>query len=614
MGNNLYIESFIKKNFSRVNDISQLIFSLNKGTSIVEKTDLTNSIQNELIIITKILSYIKTKSNIEFNILLERIIPNEKYNFLKKFKNEENIFYEKNIDDGFDLLNLYEKLQNQKDKKIFGQFYTPNVILEKMLCDIDLDFYSKRGLKILDPACGVGAFLLKLVDKSIVELKEYKKIKTFLNNCVYGNDINTNSVLMTRLCLVMQLIKYFPMKNILNDFKDLLRNIKNVNTLFYTEDQKYDLIIGNPPYFKSKISKEIKEKYGEIIDGQPNVYSLFIYWAVKSVADNGQVIYIVPQSMMNGKYFKKLRIFLSNYNLVAINLINPKNRNKIFLNVEQAVMIINIKKSFAKTNTIVKYINFNKSDTEIIVKEQSQIFSAEFITFPKNEKEKELINKLSKCYKLSEAMKPYKFGNGLFVWNQQKKFLIKDINKGIPIIYANYIQNKTFNFCPEKNNKKGETKRKAFCIINEANKKFLLKFSTLIVKRTSSLNKFERINCSLIPEDFINNYKSYFLENHINMLYNSNCKLSFVDDKVKKYIYYYLNSNVANYFIKKTNGNTQVSSTELNNLPFFSKRLHLEDLDSIDWNKEEELQKYFYKMFKLTKSDITIIEGEKYEW
>lgn len=611
MNDNLHIENLIKKNVHNVDEISQLILSLNKNTSIVEECDLNISVRNELVIITKILLYIKSKNYIDYDRLLDSVIPNNKYDFLRDLETDDDYILNFDINDGFDLLKLYEKLQNQKDKKIFGQFYTPHVILEKMLSDINIETYSVGNYKILDPACGVGAFLLKLIDKCVNELKEYKKIKEFLNNCIFGNDINTNSVLMTRLCIIMQLKKYFSNEDILRDFKNLFKNIRNVNTLFYNDDQKFELIIGNPPYFKSKISKEINEKYGEVIDGQPNVYALFLYWAVSTVTNGGQVIFVVPQSMMNGRYFKKLRVFLSNYDLVAIDLINSKTRNKIFLDAEQAVMIMNIKKSVNKTNSMVRYTNFNESDTQIIVEDQSQIFSAEFITFPKNDDERKLIDRLSKCLRLYEIIEPYKFGNGLFVWNQQKQFLIQGEDQGIPIIYANYISNQMFNFIPGKNNMPGKSTRKAFCIDNEKNKNFQYNVPTLIVKRTSSLNNFQRIRCSLIPEAFIDKYKSYFLENHVNMLYNCANKLNPVDNDVKQYIYYYLKSNVANYFIKKTNGNTQVSAAELNSLPFFSRRLPVEDLSIINWQNDEELQDYFYVKFKLTKKEILIIEGEK---
>ena len=59
--------------------------------------------------------------------------------------------------------------------------------------------------------------------------------------------------------------------------------------------QKYDLIISNPPYFKlSKEDKRVKAAQC-IIDGQPNIYSIFMGISALLLAEQGQMIYITQE-------------------------------------------------------------------------------------------------------------------------------------------------------------------------------------------------------------------------------------------------------------------------------------------------------------------------------
>ena len=52
-------------------------------------------------------------------------------------------------------------------------------------------------------------------------------------------------------------------------------SLHNEDHLQMNFEQKYDLVIGNPPYFVMK-KKEVDDSYYDYFDGRPNIFILFI--------------------------------------------------------------------------------------------------------------------------------------------------------------------------------------------------------------------------------------------------------------------------------------------------------------------------------------------------
>jgi len=61
---------------------------------------------------------------------------------------------------------VYQQSMERASKRAYGKFYTPvfiiDFILGKILSNIDL--IEKPFVKILDPACGCGFFLIRAYD------------------------------------------------------------------------------------------------------------------------------------------------------------------------------------------------------------------------------------------------------------------------------------------------------------------------------------------------------------------------------------------------------------------------------------------------------------------
>lgn len=200
-------------------------------------------------------------------------------------------------------------------------------------------------IKVLDPACGSGAFLNEVFDylknegQTINnELARLTGDQTdlfrwdthILANNIYGVDLNRESVEITKLSL------WLKTANRNEKLTYLENNIKVGNSLiddpaiagdlafnWHTEFAEimdaggFDVVVGNPPY-GINISEVEKAYYKEnypLTSYKINLYILFIERMFKLF--NGAIVhFIVPKSLLFNSYFKTIRDHLIVYSSI----------------------------------------------------------------------------------------------------------------------------------------------------------------------------------------------------------------------------------------------------------------------------------------------------------
>lgn len=284
-------------------------------------------------------------------------------------------------------------------KKAGGVYYTPKYIVDYIVKHtVGEKLKNKKpvdisNLKILDPACGSGSFLLgayqllldfhlefytkeKNIKKALKENKIYQlkeneyrltieeKHNILLNN-IFGVDIDTQAVEVTRLSLLLKLLEGESMESTGLLFKytdikllpDLSENIKCGNSLigsdFYETGQLslfqdeetvrrinvfdwekefpeifkqggFDVVIGNPPYFNiNTVDKEIfhylEKSYSEIHTGYNDIMYYFIYKGINILKQNGIIGFITSNYYLGNSFAKKLRNFLRKHIVKVLN-------------------------------------------------------------------------------------------------------------------------------------------------------------------------------------------------------------------------------------------------------------------------------------------------------
>ncbi|MGL1834676.1 Eco57I restriction-modification methylase domain-containing protein [Rhodocyclaceae bacterium SMB388] len=134
------------------------------------------------------------------------------------------------------------------DVAAFGQIFTPEPVVQAMLA------LRRNGGRVLEPACGDGAFLRALPGAVGVEIDP--------THCPPG--------------------------------------ARNIDFFAYPERERFDTIIGNPPYvrFQDIPADTRKRLRSNLFDGRSNLYLFFIEKCLRHLAPGGELIFITPRDFM----------------------------------------------------------------------------------------------------------------------------------------------------------------------------------------------------------------------------------------------------------------------------------------------------------------------------
>ncbi|WNW15409.1 Eco57I restriction-modification methylase domain-containing protein [Lactiplantibacillus plantarum] len=207
-----------------------------------------------------------------------------------------------------------EQLFNGDTRDTNGVIYTPKNVADRMVGYID-DHLLNKTSKVIDPAVGSGALLIATLSEISKKVPNLDLV-SYVQENLYGLDVLPENVVATKCALSIFLELQGVYANKFNVFCTDSLKIPEIDS-FHFYRNKFDIVIGNPPYVRAKkISEEyrsfLREKWGEVIVGMPDLYIPFFAlgrWLSKS---NSQVIYISPNSYFSSLNGKRLRKFLLN--------------------------------------------------------------------------------------------------------------------------------------------------------------------------------------------------------------------------------------------------------------------------------------------------------------
>ena len=225
------------------------------------------------------------------------------------------------IDNPKELLELINDCLKPKEieKNQFGEVFTPMKLVNEMLDKLPVEVWSNKTLTWLDPCCGMGNFPIAVYLRLIEGLKDEitditERKKHILEKMLYMCELNKKNVLICN--------QIFDINN------EYQLNIYEGDSLVLDYNiefgiDKFDIVMGNPPYNKSK-DGILKGGYG----GR-SLWDLFVVKSLNEwIKENGYLVFIHPPSWRKPEHY--LWNIIGKKQLLYLKTYSKKEGNKIF--------------------------------------------------------------------------------------------------------------------------------------------------------------------------------------------------------------------------------------------------------------------------------------------
>jgi len=444
------------------------------------------------------------------------------------------------------------------ERKKIGQFFTPAAIAEYMS---SLSRNSGDVISILDPGAGSGILSAAII--GVLIEKGAKKI--YLD--VYENNPDILFLLRENLHIVQQIAQNSGVEMYFNVFEG---NFITENQFAWTGlilNQKYDIVIANPPY--KKIGKDDVEAniMQDIVYGQPNLYFLFMAMGTQLLKRGGECIYIVPRSFSSGLYFTAFRnYFLNRVQITNLHLFTSReavggSKDSV---LQETVILRAIKEN---VHLPIIEITESTDDDCYIANRYSVAYDTcikdddnSFLFFPTSKEDAQVLDFVNQ-WPASLPELGYRMKTGIVVDFRETTWMRTDCNEAvIPLLWAHNFHENRVRFPVEVSGKP-----QYLLNTRETNRLKMKKGNYLLLKRFTSKEERKRIQCALLFEEDFPTYDMISTENHLNYITKLNGRMS----REEMFgLFAVLNSSYMDRYFRILNGSTQVNANEINAIPF----------------------------------------------
>ncbi len=458
---------------------------------------------------------------------------------------------------------LYTALLPEAFRARLGIFYTPPGLVERLLDMAEEAGIDWKTARILDPACGGGAFLIGVAARMASALQDAEPAIILQNVAarVRGFDVDPCGAWLAQAMLAIALQ---PIASAAGREVPQIVETRDSLELRPEEAEAWDLVIGNPPYGRITPPPERRKRFARSIYGHANVYAMFTEAAVYWLKRGGVVGYVTPTSMLSGLYYKALRaLLLAEAPPLSINLVTE--RDGVFADVLQETMLATYRKGGLRIGSEVGFVRAagNERGHGIISRKAGSFTLPERPhspwLLPRAAEQAALARRLrSMAYRLADY--GYGVSTGPLVWNRHKdQFCEKPVEGAFPVIWAESVTaDRRFTWRSEKRNH-----APWFAARRPKDDWLIVTKPCVLLQRTTAKEQARRLIAAELPESFIRSHRGVVIENHLNMV-------RAVDPNPEvptSVIAALLNSGTVDAAFRCINGSVAVSAFELEEMP-----------------------------------------------
>ena len=586
---------------------------------------------------------------------LKKSISGEEFDQKKSKRKKDGIFYTPQYITKYIVENSIKNWLDDKRKEL-GEDDLPILNEKDYIFDIAKKNYTKnyrkhiefwqqyreavRNIKIIDPACGSGAFLItafefllnynKYLDDKIFDLVGTSDLfsdrtKEILQNNIFGVDLNRESVEITKLSLWLKTAdKNKTLASLENNIKcgnSLIDDPEIAGNLAFNWEKEFpkifanggfDIVVGNPPYgvnFDDKTKKYLLEFDKLVPDYEIYIYFISLYR--KILKNNGYLSYIFPNTFLSTLFGKKYRENL--FNTITVKEIIDLSNDNTFVDASVRTIIFSFKNilensdiKFLKTRdkTFYSFKDYLKNEVMENIENIASLFF-------QNKKEKEIISKIKNNQKLADF---FEVSQGLIPYDKYRghdEYTIKN-----RIWHSNVKKDETY-----KKELKGEDVKQY--LLNWNNELWISYGEWLAAPRERKFFVNKRILIREITKDKL--FACYTEEE----FYNTPSLINVINEKdilELKYILTIVNSKLLGWYHNKTSPKANkglfpkilvndVRNLPLVNIPLEKQQPFIEKADKmLSLNRElQDLSQKFQRML-LRKFELEKLSTKLQEW
>ena len=454
------------------------------------------------------------------------------------------------------LTGLYTVLLAARERGALGAFYTPPALANRLLDMAEEQGADWSTARVLDPASGGGAFLLPAAERMIAALPSadpafvLRQIGARLRGLEldpYAAGLGQNAIELLLADVTAAAGLPAPIVTQVAD------------TLEEPPKARFDIVIGNPPYGRVRLTPEQRQRFARGLYGHANLYGVFTDIAMRWVKRGGVIAYLTPTSFLSGQYYSALRALIADEAPpVAIDFVHA--RRGVFEDVLQETLLAVYKRGAKPARAQVHYVHVANEREARVIKNgtiglpspASQPWLA-----PREPDHSALI---AAAEKMSARLADwgYTVSTGPLVWNRFKGQMRHRPGRNVhPLLWAEAVTaDGQFIYRAEKRN------HAPYFKIERGDGWLLVDQACVLVQRTTAKEQARRLIAAELPADFIEDHGGVVVENHLNMVRpKSRPALS------PATVAAVLNSQVIDKLFRCINGSVAVSAFELEAIP-----------------------------------------------
>ncbi len=455
---------------------------------------------------------------------------------------------------------LYTSLLPDAYRSGLGIYYTPPALSDRLL-DLAIEGGTDlRSARVLDPACGGGAFLAPVIlrKRALWAGARPAAVLRHLTGHVRGFEIDPFAAWMSQMFADLALLDLCTR---VGSALPRLVEVRDSLDPNHAVRGEFDLVVGNPPYGKVRLDEQRRRVYRRGLYGHANLYGLFTEFAIDACRPGGVVAFVTPTGFLGGEYFKNLRALLK-LEAPPAQLAFVADREGVFDGVLQETLLAVYRRGASVSPPAVARLQADS----VRVLEQTDLGrfplpdgDCDPWMLPRSTEQVALVAAAGHTrLRLSDL--GYGVSTGPLVWNRHKSQLTDRDGPGChPLVWAEAVSpDGRFRYQALKKNHEPY-----FRVRRGVDEGLLTRAPCVLIQRTTAKEQHRRLIAAPLPAAFLKDHGAVVVENHLNMVRPSGGSPRVGIEALAAV----LNSRTVDALFRCISGSVAVSAYELESLP-----------------------------------------------